>query len=79
MRFLKLGFFIKQPLLVVLEVPYEPFLFSAIFHGVIQIFTRLPGVRNTESRIRNNEVRFFIHKLIKCFCTINKRFTQIFD
>ena len=43
MRFLKLCFFSKQPLLVPLEVP----LILATFHGAIQVLKQLPGVRDT--------------------------------
>ena len=43
--FLKLVFFITQPLLVLCISGFlEPFLILAIFHGAIQILKQLPGV-----------------------------------
>ena len=40
MRFFKLSFLIKEPLLVLYEVP---FLFVAIFHGAILAMLEAPG------------------------------------
>jgi len=57
MRFLKSGFFHQTTSPGPNRDILEPFSFLANFHGVMYIFKRLPGVRDTESHKRNNNVR----------------------
>ena len=50
MRFLKLVFFIKQPLLVPLEVIQSHFLILATFHGVVKVLKPLPSVQDQDTK-----------------------------
>jgi len=57
MSFLKLGFCHQTTPFGPIRGAREEFLTLAIFHGVIQILKQLPGLRDTGSRNKNNEVR----------------------
>jgi len=57
MRFLKSGFFHQTTPPGPTRDVLEPLSFLANFRGVMYILKRLPGVRDTGSRNRNNEVR----------------------
>ena len=62
MRILKLGFFPQTTPYGPIRDILGPISFLKIFHRVIQVLKQLPGVRDTGSHNKNNEVRKIFKK-----------------